>query len=101
VTVTAVPYAQKFFRSGFYMEQNDPNPFTGMTKIKLGLPFESKVTVLITNSDGKVIDKLISNVLCAGIYEIEFFADGLLRGTYFYHLVTDNFSETKQMELTK
>lgn len=96
-----MPYVQNFIRSGFYMEQNDPNPFNGTTKIKLSLPSESKVTVLITNSDGKVMDKLISNKLCAGIYEIEFYAEGLLRGTYFYHIVADNFSETKEMELIK
>lgn len=101
MTLTEAPHEQNLINSGFYLHQNVPNPFNGVTKIKLTLPLESKVTVLITNSYGKVIDKFISKILRAGIYEIEFYADGLLRGTYFYHIVADNYSETKEMELTK
>jgi phage replication-related protein YjqB (UPF0714/DUF867 family) len=96
-----VTNAQNFGKSEFYLEQNDPNPFNGTTKIKLSLPFESKVTVLITSPHGKIIDKLISNTLRAGIYEIEFYAEGLMRGTYYYHILADKFSETREMELIK
>jgi hypothetical protein len=99
VILTAVPHAQIFNGTGFYLAQNDPNPFNGMTKIKLSLHFESKITVLITNPYGKVIDKLVSNKLCAGIYEIQFYANGLPGGTYFYHIVADNFFESREMEI--
>ena len=101
MTLTAAPHEQNLSNAEFCLHQNDPNPFSGVTKIKLRLPIESKVTVLITNSHGKVIDKLISNKLCPGIYEIEFYTEGLIRGTYFYHMVADNYSETKAMELTR
>jgi hypothetical protein len=85
----------------FDLSQNDPNPFKKLTTIKINLPHQTKVTVLITNSYGKVVDKLISSVQDAGIYELEFFADGLSRGTYFCHVVADNYSETREMELIK
>lgn len=99
--VTALPQTNNIFPNGFYLEQNNPNPFNGKTSIKLCLPHNGKVTVLITNSYGKVVDKLISNVNCAGLYELQFFAEGLPRGTYFCHVVTENFSDTREMELTK
>jgi hypothetical protein len=85
----------------FDLSQNEPNPFKKLTTIKINLPHQSKVTVLITNSYGKVVDKLISSVQDAGMYELEFFADELSRGTYFCHLVADNFSESREMELIK
>ena len=85
----------------FDLSQNEPNPFKKLTTIKINLPRQTKVTVLITNSYGKVVDKLISSVLDEGMYELDFFADGLSRGTYFCHLVTENYSETREMELIK
>jgi len=85
----------------FDLSQNEPNPFKKLTTIKINLPRQTKVTVLITNSYGKVVDKLISSVLDEGMYELDFFADGLSRGTYFCHLVTENYSETMEMELIK
>jgi hypothetical protein len=101
VTVTALHVKNNTLPAGFYLEQNNPNPFKGKTSIKLCLPQDGKITVLVTNSYGKVVDKLISNLNCAGFYELQFFADGLPRGTYFCHVVTENFSDTREMELTK
>ena len=99
--LTAAPQTKNNSQSEFYLEQNEPNPFNGKTKIKFCLSNQSKVTVLITNSYGKVVDKLISSVLDAGIYELDFFADGLSRGTYFCHVVADNYSHSQEMELIK
>lgn len=99
--VTAAPGQRNILPSGFHLEQNDPNPFEKLTTIKFCLPSQSKVTVLITNSYGKVVDKLISCVQKAGTYELKFFAEGLPRGTYYCHVVADNYSESKEMELIK
>lgn len=87
--------------SGFQLGQNYPNPFKKLTTIKINLPYEAKVTVVITNSYGRVVDKLISSVHNAGSYELEFIGDGLPGGTYFCHVVADKFSESREMELTK
>jgi hypothetical protein len=101
VILTAAPQTKKSNPSEFYLEQNDPNPFNGKTKIKFCLSSQSKVTVLITNSYGKVVDKLISSDLEAGIYDLDFFADELPKGTYFCHVVADNYSHSQEMELVK
>lgn len=87
--------------SGFHLEQNDPDPFEKLTTIKFCLPCQSKVTVLLTNSYGKVVDKLISYTHEAGTYELGFFADGLPKGTYYCHVVADNYSESQEIELAK
>jgi len=85
----------------FDLSQNEPNPFKKLTTIKINLPHQTKVTVLITNSYGKVVDKLFSSVQDAGTYELDFFAEGLSRGTYFCHIVADNYSNSREMELIK
>jgi hypothetical protein len=101
VIVTAAPGQRNIIPSGFYMEQNNPNPFEKLTTIKFCLPCQSKVTVIITNEYGKVVDKLISCTQKAGTYELKFLADGLPEGTYYFHVVADNYSESQEMELIK
>ena len=85
----------------FDLSQNEPNPFKKLTTIRINIPRQTKVTVLITNSYGKVVDKLISCTQKAGTYELKFLADGLPKGTYYCHIVADNYSESQEMELIK
>jgi len=101
VIVAAAPGKRNIIPSVFHLEQNEPNPFEKLTTIKFCLPCQSKVTVLITNEFGKVVDKIISNVHKAGSYELEFVAEGLPKGTYYCHIVADNYSESQEMELIK
>jgi 5-hydroxyisourate hydrolase-like protein (transthyretin family) len=101
VNVTGTPTSKNIIPTGFYLEQNNPNPFNKLTTIKFNLPQQAKVTIVITNSYGRVVDKLISSVRDAGSYELKFLAEGLPKGTYFYHVVADKFSESREMELTK
>ena len=101
MNLTGATKSKKIIPTGFYLEQNNPNPFDKLTTIKFNLPYQAKVTVIITNSYGRVVDKLISSVHDAGSYEFEFVADGLPKGTYFYHVVADKFAESREMELIK
>lgn len=101
MNVIGASRSKNIIPSGFYLEQNNPNPFNKLTTIQFNLPQQARVSIIITNSYGKVVDKLISNLYDAGSYNLEFFADGLPKGTYFYHLIADKFSESREMELTK
>ncbi len=101
MNVIAAHQQKNIIPSGFCLEQNNPNPFNKLTTIKFNLPCQAKVTIVITNSYGRVVDKLISSAHNAGSYELEFFGDGLPKGTYFCHVVADKFSESREMELTK
>jgi hypothetical protein len=53
----------------FILEQNNPNPFNPITKIKSRLPKENFATLSIYNLMGQIIKKLMSEKLQAGIYE--------------------------------
>ena len=99
--IAAAPIQQNKNQLGFFLEQNRPNPFKSLTIIKYTLPSRSRVTVVITNSYGKVVDKLISATQDAGVYELKFSADGLPKGTYFYHVVANQFCDSREMEITK
>ena len=85
----------------FDLSQNDPNPFKGKTSIKYSVPYKSKVIFMINNYEGHIVDRISIKKQGIGLYEIEFYADGLPAGTYFYHLIADDFYISKEMELIK
>ena len=101
MVVTCSPISKKIRTVGFYLEQNNPNPFKKQTSIQFTLPYQSRVSIIITNSYGRVVDKIISNLYDAGAYDLEFLGDGLPKGTYFYHVIADKFSDSREMELIK
>jgi hypothetical protein len=101
VIVTGSSKSKKILSKGFYLEQNNPNPFNKQTSIQFTLPYQSRVSIIITNSYGRVVDKIISNMYDAGAYDLEFLGDGLPKGTYFYHVIADKFSDSREMELIK
>ena len=92
---------EKYYPLEFFLKQNEPNPFNGKTKIKYCVAYKTKVILLVIDNDGNVVEKLLSKNQDAGIYEIEFIANGLPEGTYYYQLIAGAFSSTKKMELTK
>ena len=99
--VSGISSSKKAYLKGFYLEQNNPNPFNGKTCIHFGLPYKAKVSIIVTDSFGRVVDKMIANFYEAGNYKLDFLADGLPKGSYFYHVIADIFSESREMELTK
>jgi hypothetical protein len=92
---------EKYYPLEFFLKQNEPNPFTSKTKIKYCVAYKTKVILLVIDNDGNVVEKLLSKDQDAGIYEIEFIANGLAEGTYYYQLIAGTFSSTKKMELNK
>ena len=83
------------------LNQNYPNPFNPITTIRFTLPVINSVTLSIYNSLGEKVEELINEVKEKGIYTINFTADKLPSGTYFYRLQTPNFTQTKKMILLK
>ncbi|HEX2786571.1 MAG TPA: T9SS type A sorting domain-containing protein [Ignavibacteria bacterium] len=82
--------------------QNYPNPFNPSTKIRFSVKRQtSNVKLLIYNSIGEFISELFNGNLLAGTYEVQFTANNLSSGIYYYTLITDNFKETKKMLLLK
>lgn len=87
----------------YNLSQNYPNPFNPSTSIKFSLKKSGFTSLIIYNTLGKEITRLVNEDLNSGNYEYEFSADkfGLTSGAYFYRLTSGDFSEVKQMILLK
>jgi hypothetical protein len=91
----------------FVLYQNYPNPFNPSTVISYELRITSDVKLSIFNAAGKLITEIVHQKHNAGKYEIEFNAENLPSGVYFYQLTIGNeqsaivYNETKKMILLK
>jgi len=85
----------------FTLEQNYPNPFNPSTKIKYSVPQTSQVQIKVFDVLGNEIETLINEEKPSGTYEINWYAENLQSGIYFYRLQAGKFVQTKKMVLTK
>ncbi len=85
----------------FELYQNYPNPFNPTTTIKFALAKPGKVSVIVYDLTGRIIDVLINQQLEPGNYEYLLNAENYSSGIYFYRLNTDYFNDTKKMVVLK
>jgi hypothetical protein len=91
----------------FELFQNYPNPFNPLTRIKFDIPLSRGVSagrgVLLKIYDvlGKEITVLVNEELKPGTYEIEWNAEYIPSGVYFYSLITNDFTQTRKMVVLK
>ncbi len=90
----------------FFLEQNYPNPFNPVTKIKYSIPQAGtrhalSVQLKIYDVLGNEIATLVNEIKSAGIYEVNFNADKLSSGVYYYKLTAGNFTQAKKMILLR
>lgn len=85
----------------FKLEQNYPNPFNPSTIIKYSIPTSSFAQLTIYDVLGNEVATLVNEEQPAGEYEVEFNADVLTSGVYFYKLSSGSFVNTKKMLLLK
>jgi Secretion system C-terminal sorting domain len=85
----------------FALNQNYPNPFNPSTTISYSIPEKSFVTIKVYNVLGNVVASLVNNQIEAGEHNIQFNANGLSSGVYFYTITAGNFSATKKLMLLK
>jgi hypothetical protein len=70
----------------FELFQNFPNPFNPITTISYRLPKSSQVRISIYDVNGKMVETLINEIKPAGFHSIEWRADRVSSGIYFYRL---------------
>lgn len=85
----------------FSLEQNYPNPFNPSTKIKFSIADEGYYTLTIFNVIGEEVAQLLNRQLSTGIYNIEFHAQNLPSGIYYYSLKGNGSVKTNKMMLLK
>ncbi len=85
----------------FELSQNYPNPFNPSTTISFNLPKSGVVTLTVYNLMGEEIQILVEGYREAGIYTVNFNAEGLASGMYLYRLSTNGFTESKKMLIMK
>ena len=85
----------------YALHQNYPNPFNPVTTISYSIPIKSQVELVIYNTLGERIKKLVKEEKEAGRYSVEFDATVLPSGVYFYRLQAGDFAETKKMVLLR
>ncbi len=88
--------------------QNYPNPFNPTTKIKITIPkvvdakfASSKIKLVVYDILGREVATLVNKHLTPGNYEVEFNAEGLSSGVYYYRLEAGGYSQTKKMILLR
>ncbi|MFN8255774.1 MAG: M20/M25/M40 family metallo-hydrolase [Bacteroidales bacterium] len=67
-----------------------PNPFSGMTRIKLTVNQTSKVSIKIFSSEGKLVKEPLLSVMQKGQYEFEISFLDVPPGIYIYNLSGNN-----------
>lgn len=87
--------------NSYYLYQNSPNPFNPSTIIKYQIPKAGFVSLKIIDALGKEVATLVGETKSAGRYAIEFNANNLSSGIYFYTLNSGEYSDTKKMILIK
>lgn len=85
----------------FILKQNYPNPFNPSTKIEYSIAEPEFVRLKVYDTLGREIAELINGYRSAGNYTVDFNADGLANGTYFYILQAGDFLSTKKMMFIK
>lgn len=93
----------------FALTQNYPNPFNPSTTIRYALPSPSNVKICIYDLLGREIAKLVNEEQSAGWKEVQWNADHVSSGIYFYKITASTterglagfYVETKKMNFTK
>jgi len=85
----------------YELSQNYPNPFNPSTTIRFSLLESNPVNLSIFNSLGEKVEELVNEVKEPGMHTIEFSAQDLPSGTYFYRIQVNGFTQIKKMILLK
>lgn len=87
--------------NNFILEQNYPNPFNPATSISFNLPSDGYVSLKVYDVTGKEIIELMNEYRYAGNNQVQFNANDLTSGVYFYTLIFNGQSQTRKMLLLR
>ncbi|MBK7629456.1 MAG: T9SS type A sorting domain-containing protein [Ignavibacteriales bacterium] len=100
-TLTDIDDNSSSLPTEFKLSQNYPNPFNPSTKISWESPVSGHQSLKVYDVLGNEVATLVNEYNPAGNYEVEFNANSLSSGIYFYRLQAGSFIQTKKMILIK
>ena len=89
------------FASSADLYQNYPNPFNPSTTIKFSNKTIGNVKLTVFNSKGELVATLADGIMKAGVHNVEFNAQNLNSGIYFYSLNIGGKQAIRKMMLIK
>jgi len=98
---TSIGPVLEMIPNSFDLAQNYPNPFNPSTTIGYTLAKPGFVTLKIFNILGREIAVIVNSQQPAGVYKIDWNAESLSGGIYFYTIRTEHFAKMKKMLLVK
>ena len=98
---TAVAERQEITPASFALRQNYPNPFNPVTSIQFSVSRERWVSLKVYDINGREVATLVNESKPAGIHRVEFVAQALTSGVYFYKLTAGEFSQVRKMALVR
>jgi len=101
IPATNVDNSEKGIPQEFALMQNYPNPFNPSTTIEYQITEYGLVSIKIFDVLGKEVRTLVNEEKSIGTYEINWNAENLPSGVYFYQLKAGNYVETKKMILMR
>ena len=85
----------------YALEQNYPNPFNGRSNVEFRIAESGYVSLKVYDILGREVAALVKETRMPGSYRVEWNADGLASGVYFYRLESGRFIQTRKMMLLK
>jgi len=78
-----------------------PNPFNPTASITYDVAYGCEIELSIFDVQGRLVEELVSGVVHAGYYEIQWNANGQASGMYFLRMVTPKSAMTQKLILMK
>jgi hypothetical protein len=83
------------------LAQNFPNPFNPSTTIDFSIKTAGHVELIVFNTLGQTVAKVVDNQMPAGVHSITFQANNLASGVYFYRITVSNSAGVAYQDLRK
>jgi hypothetical protein len=80
----------------YVLQEAYPNPFNPSTKIRYGLPEDSRITLDVHNMLGNVVAELVNGERSKGTYELQWHADNLPSGVYLVRIHAESIESARR-----
>jgi hypothetical protein len=90
-------YNDEYLKGTIALYQNYPNPFRSKTVISYQLLVISNIELCVYDPMGRKINTLVKGIQQPGRYEVEWDAEGMAQGIYFYELKTGQSRQVRKM----